>query len=255
MKSPVLFVGLILILAGCALEEETGFGRIKLQVFDSPPPSGVEHIYLTITDVHVSTGDDEWIPLAQPETRFDFLDLVNGATAVLVDDAIEPGTYAQLRLIVSDSNEIVIDGQSYPLRVPSGEQTGVKLNLDFTVEEDELVEILIDFDASQSITWTPGNYQLRPSFKALKKVVSGTVSGTVTDTAGAAIVNALVEATGTSESFATVSDSLGSYTLIVVEGIYDVEGSAQGYVSSDTVYSGISVEAESDLTGYDFVLD
>lgn len=255
MKVQSVFVSLGLIFTSCALEEDEGFARIKMEVFDSPPPSGVEHIYLTITEVNVSKGEDAWTTLSQPEIRFDFLELVNGATAVLVDDVIDPGTYQQLRLIVSDSNKIVIDGDSYPLFVPSGEQTGVKLNLHFTVDADELVEILVDFDASQSITWTPGNYLLRPSFRAFKKVISGTMSGTVTDTSGSGIVNALVEASGSDDSFATVTDSLGSYTLVVEEGSYDVFASAEGYTSADTTYSGVSVEAEMDLTGYDFLLD
>lgn len=254
MKTIPSVAGLILLLSGCGMEQESGVGRIRMEVFDAPPPAGVEHIFLTITEVNVSTGDDEWIPLAQPNTRFDFLDLVNGATAVLADDDLEPGMYSQLRLVVSESNEVVIDGQSYPLRVPSGEETGVKLNLDFTVQEDELVEILVDFDASRSITWTPGNYLLHPAFRAFKKVISGNVSGTARDTSGTGIPNVMVEATGAGQSFATVTDSTGAYTLVVAEGTYDLAASAEGYASSDTTYRAVAVEAGSDITGYDFIL-
>lgn len=254
MKRYILLVSLFALMVGCDTDGGSGFGRIKLEVFDNPPPTGVEHIYLTITEVNVSKSDEDWIMLAEPNVTYDFLELINGATAVLVDDVLETGDYAQLRLVVSESNKVVIDGETFALKVPSGEQTGVKLNLDFTVEEDELIQIYVDFDASKSITWTPGNYILHPTFKAFKKVISGTVAGTVKDRSGAGIQNALVEASGSNETIATVTDSTGAYKLILVESNYDVSASASGYSTPDTLYEGLSVQAEAKLTDYGFVL-
>ena len=255
MKGLMPFLAFIVLILGCeSLEKTPGYGRIKIDVFDSPPPSGVEHIYLTISEVNVHKSGEDWMTLAEPNATYDFLELINGATGVLVDDILETGHYTQLRLVVAETNEVVIDGETHSLRVPSGEQTGVKLNLDFTVEEDELIEIYVDFDASRSITWTSKNYLLHPTFKAFKKVISGTVSGMAKDSAGVGIANALVEATGSSDTIATLTDSTGAYKLVVLNGTYDIASSADGFAKADTAYAGIELQAEAHLTGYDFVL-
>ncbi|MFQ6674146.1 MAG: carboxypeptidase-like regulatory domain-containing protein, partial [Fidelibacterota bacterium] len=108
--------------------------------------------------------------------------------------------------------------------------------------------------ASRSITWTPGNYLLHPTFKAFKKVVSGTVAGTVKDTSGAAVQNALIEATSPDDTFSTVAGSTGAYQLILVGGTYAITASADGFTAADTVYSDLNIQAESVSTGYDFTL-
>ena len=258
MKRLLVSLIILMLIAGCGneptKEETTGYGRMKVSAFDAPPPSGVEHIYLMITEVSVHSSDKGWVTLAQPNVTYDFLELINGATAVLADTTLESGHYTQMRLVVGDANEVVVDGETHPLSVPSGEQSGVKLNLNVEVGEEELIEVLVDFDASKSITWTPKKYLLRPSFKTFTRVVSGTLSGTVKDAAGVGIPNALVEASSPDDTASTVTDSAGTYKLILIKGIYDLEASAEGYTSSDPSYTGVGVEAGADLADYDFTL-
>ncbi len=254
MKKLFLFSVILILSTSCEDDGTSGTGGIRIEVFDNPPPVEVEHIYLTITEVSVHKSGGAWITLSEPNVTYDFLELINGTTSVLVDETLEPGDYTQLRLVVSDSNEVVIDGETHHLRIPSGEQTGVKINLNFSIEEDELIEIYVDFDASKSITWTPGNYLLHPTFKAFKQVISGTISGTVQDTTGVGIPNALIEASGSYDIVATVSDSTGTYKLILVEDTYDIEVSAGGWTTADTVYTSLDLQAESQLPGYNFIL-
>ena len=258
MKKLILSLFILALIAACGeeptKEETTGYARIKVEAFDAPPPPGLEQILLTITEVSVHSSDDGWITLAEPNERYDFLELVNGATAAFVDTTLDPGHYTQMRLVVSDTNEVVVDGEPHFLLVPSGAQSGVKLNLNFTIEEDELVEIMVDFDASKSITWTPKKYLLRPAFKAFKKVLSGTIAGTVKDAAGVGIPNALVEAIILDDVTATLTDSDGAYKLILLESTYELKASAEGYATADTTYAEVAVGAGADLTGYSFIL-
>ena len=258
MKGLLISLIILMLIAGCGDEptkqETTGYGRMKVSAFDAPPPSGIEHIYLMIAEVSVHSSDRGWVILAEPNETYDFLELINGATAVLADTTLEAGHYTQMRLVLGEANEIVVDGEPHPLTIPSGEQSGVKLNLNVEVSDDELIEVLVDFDASKSITWTPKKYMLRPSFKTFTRVVSGTLSGVVKDAAGVGILNALVEASSSDDMVSTVTDSTGAYTLILIEGTYDLEASAEAYTSSDPSYAGVKMEAGSDLTGYDFTL-
>jgi hypothetical protein len=248
-------------LAGCSdnstdADNNSGQARIVVEAFDSPPPGELEHIYLNVEQVAVHQVDSGWIVLAEPDSTFDFLELTNGTTAVLVDTSLPLGSYTQLRLVVSDSNEVVVDGETYPLTVPSGSESGVKINLNFEVVADELFEVYVDFDAAKAVNWNPQKYILHPVFKAFKKVTSVRLSGIVTDTLGVGIVNALVEANGVEYSSATLSDSSGSYLLILPADTYDISASADGYSSADTVYTDVEVSPDlaTEMEDYDFVL-
>lgn len=241
------------IIVGCA-KKPIGEGRIKVETFDQPPPSNVEHLYIKIMEVSVQSPTEGWKTIAKPDVAYDFLKLINGTKGVLADTSLKTGHYTQMRLLVSDTNEVVVNGKSYPLVVPSGVETGIKLNLDFDIHGGELTEILVDFDASRSITWTPGNYLLRPAFRAFKKTLSGTISGSVKDTAGVGIPNALIEAIASNDTPSTVTDSAGVYKLILLEGTYNLRVSAEGYIAADTTYTGVEVKAGEHLTGYNFIL-
>ena len=134
-----------------------------IQAFDAPFQGDVEHIYLNIIEVSVHRSDADssadstggWIVLSDADTTIDFLELVNGQMATLLEEELEIGQYSQLRLLLGDSSAIVVDGTSHELKIPSGSQSGVKLNLGFSIEADEIVEIYLDFDAARSISKHP----------------------------------------------------------------------------------------------------
>lgn len=251
-----------LLLSSCGDDDQTptggdggGPGRISIEAYDAPPPVGVENVFINIAEVSVNSAQSGWIVLAEPDSVYDFLELVNGATAALVDTTLDAGSYNQLRLkLAADGNEVVIEGERSDLKVPSGAQSGIKLNLNFDIESDELVEILVDFDVSRSIKWTPHNYQMTPTFKAFKKIISGTVAGTAADSLGQGVHNALIEATMGDDVTATLTDTLGRYQLILLEGTYDIAASADAYTRVDTTYAGVSVAAEAQLQELDFTL-
>lgn len=260
MKKFLIILAVVIMAIGCSESDNVtgdgdGYGEIVVKAFDNPPPVDVENIFLTIIEVSVHSSEEGWVVISEPDSTFDFLELINGTTAVLADNTLKAGQYSQMRLLLADSNEIVIDGESFPLKVPSGSQSGVKLNLDFTVVADQLIEIYVDFDAAHSITMASDKYILLPSFRAFKEVLSGTLSGTVTDTLGSGIENATVSATSPEYSTSTITDSIGMYKLILPEGDYDISANAAGYTSADTVYSGITLTAGTDLTGFDFTLE
>jgi len=58
---------------------------------------------------------------------------------------------------------VVVDGETFPLMIPSGTQSGIKLNHGFELTEGTLTSITLDFDAGESVHYTPGNgWMMRP---------------------------------------------------------------------------------------------
>lgn len=251
----------MLILGGCETEnnESNEMGKIVIQTYDAPFIGDVNHIYLQILEVSVHLSSDTaetWLVLSERDTIIDFLELVNGQMATLIDSDLQPGHYSQLRLLLGDSSKIVVDGNDYELKVPSGSQSGVKLNLDFSIEPSEIVEFYLDFDASRSIKKHPNQdrYSLRPTFKVFKSVLSGTLAGTVMDSTGAGIEDVSVYAVTGNDTITTLTENSGEYKLILLEGTYTVYSLGDS-ILSDTTYSDLAINAGENLSGYNFIME
>ncbi|HCK99136.1 MAG TPA: hypothetical protein DHW42_03410 [Candidatus Marinimicrobia bacterium] len=255
----------LVLLIGCDSnsENETETGQIIIRAFDAPFQGNVEHIFLNIVEVSVhksvsETESDtlgEWIVLSDTDTTIDFLELVNGEMATLVQTDLEEGHYSQQRLLLGDSSTIVVDGNTYDLKVPSSSQSGVKCNLGFSISPDEIVEFYLDFDAERSIHQYANNdrYILQPTFRVFKSQLSGTIVGTVTDTSGTGIRNISVYAVAGDDSITTLTGESGEYMLILLAGTYDI--SARGYdLYADTTYQAVQLNAEEHLTDFDFIM-
>jgi hypothetical protein len=115
------------------------------------------------------SSDFGWIVVADKPATYDLLELQQGLTAGLGGAAIPAGHYTQLRLIVS-SAAVMVDGEMHELKIPSGEQTGLKLNAEFDLASGADYVMTLDFDAQQSVKKVGPNYLLTPviSVKSLQ---------------------------------------------------------------------------------------
>lgn len=131
-------------------------------------PSVIGSILISIDAVEVlpADGDEEedaaWIRLevaGEEAVEIDFSDLPAQDGIVLADAETAPGDYQALRLRIAGTplitfTENVTVGQSvyeggveHELMIPSGPQTGIKLDADFTIGEEN---VTIFFDESTS---------------------------------------------------------------------------------------------------------
>ncbi|WP_420576767.1 DUF4382 domain-containing protein [Ekhidna sp.] len=132
-----------------------------------------------------SDNDGEWNTLEVTPTVYDLLKLNNGEEAILADEDIEAGELEQVRLILGNNNKIVIDGDTSDIFVPSGSQTGLKINIDGEVEDNKFYRLVLDFDAAQSVVELGnGEHILKPVVRATltevdEEDVFGSISGVV----------------------------------------------------------------------------
>ena len=132
------------------------------------------HVTFEAIEVHSETAG--WMTVADYAESggraFDLLTLQNGTTAELGAFDLEPGTYSQMRLHLRGDNQIELATDSgsirEPLRIPSGEQTGIKLIHPFTVVEDGVTSVTLDFDAEASVRHNRGQgYRLKPTIRVI----------------------------------------------------------------------------------------
>ena len=128
--------------------------------------------------------------------QIDLLQFQDGRAAVLLDGVILPaGRYQWLRLIVDnqpnvrDSYLVLDSGAECELRVPSGAESGLKLNRGFTLPADGSVALTVDFDLRKSIHAPPGQsgsgldctqaFLMRPTLRLVDDANVGAIAGRV----------------------------------------------------------------------------
>lgn len=163
--SIALSVVTLMLFATSCNKEAQRTGRITVKMKDAPIDFDSVNIEVLEVEVHYSTGG--WTTLSTNSGVYNLLDLQNDVTAVLVDsNALPVGDIQQMRLILGTNNHVVVDSIAYPLELSSQANTGLKFNLNTSITPNDLVEILIDFDAQKSIVLTgSGVYKLKPVIK------------------------------------------------------------------------------------------
>ena len=179
---PVVIICFLLACGSGSVEIQRQFevaktGTISLQLTDFPLAGNeVSKVLVSITRIEAHSAASGWFTGINydPPRIFDLLELQNGNTAELGGFNLEVGQYTQIRIHVSEDNQIEVDEGSgpmlKPLQVPSGPQTGIKLVNSFTVTEDGLTVMLLDFDASKSVVKAGSKYLLKPIIRVISVV-------------------------------------------------------------------------------------
>jgi Domain of unknown function (DUF4382) len=211
------------LLAACGSSTTGNTATMNVRLVDAPS-SGFQEVNVDVRTVEIN-GDGGWIVLGTPNRVVNLLALTGGVAETLVDGATLPaGHYGQMRLVLGPDNTVkLLDGAIEPLKVPSGQQSGVKLTVNFDVQAGTTADVFIDFDAHKSVfvheAGNSGKYLLRPTVRAYDKMMTGSISGTFT-VAGSlvalpdAVVTAqTVGAAGPVISRSTRTDAAGHYVL------------------------------------------
>jgi len=131
----------------------------KVRMTDAPGPYDEVNIDLQAVEVIGSNGQS--VTLNTTAGIYNLLDLSNGISTQIALSDLGDVKASQIRLLLGTNNTIVVDGVSYPLSTPSADQSGLKINVNQTLVQDQVNTILIDFDANASIVETgAGTYKL-----------------------------------------------------------------------------------------------
>ena len=251
MKKMIYIIPVILLFfyTGCTEDNSTNptnaRGQLKISMVDSPAQFDQVNIVVTRVEVHMAdSSEGSWMIVNPVSRTYDLLQLTNGASVVLGDTFLTAGHYTQIRLVLGEGSNVVVNGDPVPLTIPSGMQTGVKLNHEFDIEPNNLYELMLDFNAEKSIHMTGnGKYIMNPVIRVIPVVTSGSISGQVLPTDADADVWTLA---GT-DTVSTYPDTSGYFSLLALPaGIYDVHIEPDNGSYADTVVTGINVTAGND---------
>lgn len=202
----VLAAALCILASACSKDNTSGNTHVAVKLTDAPGP--YDAVMLSVKSVVVITDKGQQT-INVAGGPIDILHFRLGKDTLLAAQDIPAGTIQQIRLVLNNTgNEVVIAGTHFNLTTPSGQSSGVKLNVHDKLVAGVDYTLLLDFDAAQSIVLTGnGNYILKPVIRAIAQAASGALTGTVTPAASAPKVYAIM---GT-DTVGTVADATGKF--------------------------------------------
>ena len=288
-KSSWLFLGTILSLAivtfgcggGSGGSSGGGSGTLSLSMTDAA--ADFEAVYITIDEVQIHLGGNDANPgtwktlnMQRHPITVNLMDLTNGVREQLGLVDLPAGDYTQMRLIIGDKPEnttypyanYVVDknvpSNIYDLKVPSGTNTGFKIVENFTIADQQTLELVLDFDASKSVieAGSSGQWLLKPTVKIQHLEDASIVNGRVTKSGNIQVAGAMVSAQQYDPNktepdkvivaTSTFTDSQGEYSMFLSAGNYNIVVTAENLEFNSlnkTLDAGVIYE------GVDFLLD
>ncbi|MCM4173223.1 DUF4382 domain-containing protein [Arenibacter sp. TNZ] len=238
-------------------DKNSDYGRLSVNLTDAPFPHDlvaeanvtifkIEARYKGDMDINSEIDDNSdssmeteektsFIILMEEEIEVNLLDLTNGVTKNLADLDVPVGTYDLVRVYVKGVNVVLTDGSTYDLKVPSGEQSGIKIFIKpgLVVNGGLSADLLLDFDVSKSFVAKGGGsnlenitgFNFKPVIKACNMSTAGTLAGMVTTLQEVALEGAQVAVFAADTlNTTTFTDVDGKYMVMgLLAGTYDVE--------------------------------
>lgn len=210
-------------LTACDSKDEPG-AKVKFMLTDAPTFSDYKAVTVDVRQVLYSTDGEGWRDLPIIPTNCNLLDLTNGKDTLLANIVLNEGErIQQVRLILGTDNSVTLaDGRVLPLTTPSGQASGLKINVHQNITSSSSYAVVIDFDASRSIVAKGnGELSLKPTIRAYVQANTSAIYGTIMPSK---IPFKVYTVTGT-DTVATLSDtSRSSYFMLhgLATGHYDV---------------------------------
>jgi hypothetical protein len=164
----LLFVASLTIIA---CKKDSGTTNFRVRLTDAPMQA--EEVNIDLREVRVkytnssdsSSSDNGWVTLTTTPGIYNLLDFQNGFDTLIAQGNLPTGQFIkEIRLILDSNNTIKVDTSVYPLRIPSGAESGLKIKINKKLQGD-IDSLVIDFDAALSVKQEAGGYMLRPVIK------------------------------------------------------------------------------------------
>lgn len=244
LQNILAFLGLVLV-AACNGSEATsppGTGKVEVRLADAPADD-FESATIFVSRVYLvggGVGAREEV-VSSTKASYDLLTLQNGVTALMASANVRADTYAQVRLVVDSAVVVLASGRKFAdgstrasLRVPSGSESGLKVNLSspVAVEVSGTTTLLVDFSVDRSFILQgsrnePTGVTFRPLLHALDLAIAATIRGSVAPVGVNGTVHAIL---GSDTTQTAVVNGAGNFTLrFLPPGAYTVVAVAVGF--------------------------
>ncbi|MGB5360216.1 MAG: DUF4382 domain-containing protein [Eudoraea sp.] len=256
-----LFSGILLFI-GCSDYgnelQYVKYGKISVKLTDAPfPYDFIDEANVTIYKIETrvknldeSKGDQDdsnFEVLYEGEQKVNLLTLTNGVTMAMGEAEVPVGSYDLVRVYIKEGSVVLKDGTTFDLKVPSGEQTGIKVFVNPAIEVFSSLssDLLLDIDVSKSFI-AKGNiesmggitgFNFKPVIRASNMSTAGSLAGRVTklvEEVETGIDGVQISVwDGEEHITSTSTDESGNYMVLgLEEGTYTIQAEAMDYTTN-----------------------
>jgi hypothetical protein len=196
MNKALITLSFLVVLTACGGDggSEDGTGKLSIAVTDAPVDHA-EAVVVGFTGIDLYRDGEPAVSFnfVVPE-QVDLLALQGDNSYFLIQNVEIPvGVYSEVRLRTANDNAncngiatpyasyVTVDSVDYPLIVPSGGSSGLKVQGPITVAAGGSAAYTIDFDLRKSLAerGATGCYNLKPVLRVVDNAQVGSLSGTV----------------------------------------------------------------------------
>lgn len=168
MKLKVLLFtcsSIVFAVVACKKDSSTTALRVKL----TDAPASYEEVNIDLKEVRLKFDNDtsNWITLQTNAGIYNLLELQNGVDTLISEAVVPQGKIKEVRLVLGENNSIKASGETYPLTIPSGSESGLKIKVDKSLRTS-VDSLTIDFDAALSVVNEAGWFKLRPVIRVVQ---------------------------------------------------------------------------------------
>ncbi len=206
-------------MSACKKDAASTTYSYNVKMTDGPGP--YDAVYIDLQGVEITGSDGKAVLLNTHTGIYNLLNFSNGIDTLIATGGVNVASVQQVRLILGANNSIVVNQITYPLSTPSADQTGLKLQVNQTLQAGVAYTVLLDFDANKSIVETgSGTYKLKPVIRTIETAISGSIKGKITPAGAVAFVTAI---SATNLTYSSNVTSSGDFMLKgIPAGIYSV---------------------------------
>jgi hypothetical protein len=152
-------LGCAALAVSCSKNEKT----VPVKILLTDAPTAYDAVNIHIREIRVNLRNDTagWITLPTNDTTLNLLDLQNGVTTTIAQGNVPDGVLHEVRFVLGDDNNVVVNGVTHPLQTPSAQSSGLKIKLHKDLNET-MNTFTLDFDAAESVKEQNGSYKLMP---------------------------------------------------------------------------------------------
>lgn len=205
MKNLLIGLFLMTILSACTNSEDKA--RVSFFLTDAPSLKGYQAVYVDVKGIEYKVDSGAFVSLPITPAKVNLMDLTNGQDTLLGNVELEAGQrVSQVRLILGDENYLLLaDGSEVNIKTPSGQTSGLKIDIQSDVTLTSGYKVMIDFDAEKSVVAKGnGGFSLKPVIRGYIVANTSNIVGHITPVN----VPYKVMAVRGIDTFLTVSDTL-----------------------------------------------
>jgi hypothetical protein len=183
----IVLVTLFLTLTSCGGSEDNSLNWLKLSITDAPVLDA-KTVVIAFDKIELKHSDQTYtIDFSTNELGYRAIDLLSLQGALqeeLFNQEFLVGDYQWIRIIITTADGAsyieLNDGSVHDLEIPSGSQSGLKLNQGFTLPAFGNADFTLDFDLSKSLVVTGnGKYHLKPVIRMVDNTEAGHIHGDI----------------------------------------------------------------------------